>query len=108
LRPTSRGPPRAAARGAPVVAEPGATLVAGVSEPAEPSIVRMEPGATLVSGRRSDRKTPAPPTEPPQRGGLRDALARARPAHLAIGAGVAFALLIGLLVLAVVLLSGAR
>jgi serine/threonine protein kinase len=108
LRAIIRGQPRAEARGAPVVAEPGATLVAGVSEPAEPSIVRMEPGATLVSGRRSDRKTPAPPTEPPQRGGLRDALARARPAHLAIGAGVAFALLIGLLVLAVVLLSGAR
>ncbi|HEY7607677.1 MAG TPA: hypothetical protein VIF14_00465, partial [Alphaproteobacteria bacterium] len=108
LRAIMRGEPR----GAPVVAEPGATLVAGPSRATEASLVRMEPGATLVSGGRPDRgaRTEAAAAEPPRAEprGMSSLLRKAGPAHVAFAAGVVFAALIGLVVLIVVLMSGSR
>jgi len=97
-------------RGAPVVAEPGATLVAGVSQAGEVSAVRTEAGATLIPGAQPARAAPkrADPRPPPKGGGWRDMIQNARPAHLAIAAGVIFAAVIGLLVTLIALLSRAR
>ena len=100
------------ARGAPVAVEPGATLVAGpgasIGVP-----VHVEPGATLVSGGRPS----APPVAPSARArgapvprapgpSVISKLTQVKPAYLAIGAGLGFVLLMGLVILLVVLLKG--
>src|SRR5581483_624313 len=114
LRGGGEGRPGTAA-GAPVAAEPGATLIAGESERGDAPLVPMEPGATLVSDNDARRSAPdearrpapsSPPAAPRAKGrGRREILHNARPEHLAIVAGTLFFALIGVLVLLVVLLA---
>jgi hypothetical protein len=103
---------RGAARGAAVAAEPGATLVAGRTGPGAGtvSVVRAEAGATLLPSAHHARPVPARAAAAPRPQGRdwRAVLRKARPEHVAIVAGAAFAAVIGLLVLLVVLLSRVR
>ncbi len=106
LRALMRG---GASRGAPVAVEPGATLVAGPgASPGAPVV--GEPGATLVSGGSmplvrppaasgvSIRRTPGP--------SVISKLTNMRPAYLAIGAGLGFVVLMGLVIFLIMLLRG--
>ena len=95
------------ARGAPVAVEPGATLVAGPG-PSVGAPIRAAPGATLVSGGSPDRPPAArgEAIRPAPGPSVVSKLTQLRPAYLAIGAGVGFFLLMGLVILLVVLLKG--
>ncbi len=112
LRALMRGEAPGKVLGAPVVVEPGATLVAGpgagVGMP-----IHVEPGATLVSGGRPSSPPRAPAAAgrgaPVQRApgpSIVSKLAQVKPAYLAIGAGVGFVVLMSLVILLVVLLKG--